>query len=229
MNVGHANRNYGVIHSGFFEAFEDVRADLVGALGGNLGSKTVNLTGHSLGGALAAIAALELKAQLAGARKLHILSYGQPRTGDQEFVVSHAAQEFKRFVYGEDLVTRVPPNYLHAGELLRLQESGLARQNPAAESVSEMTPMPEDEFQSLLDTAKKAHSTSRSGVEGAFGSLLEAFFPSIRDHRISNYISSLRRIVREETTPRRAVFGLVSGGQEETCLLYTSPSPRDRG
>lgn len=78
-------------------------------------------TGHSLGGALAALAAVRL--QLKGQQVAGVVTFGQPRCGDRAFASRFGALPLLRVVNACDLVPRLPPPALgfeHAGELLHL-------------------------------------------------------------------------------------------------------------
>lgn len=75
------------------------------------GREKVWFTGHSLGGALAVIAAARYE-EAAG-----VYTFGAPRVGDREFVKRFDAPAY-RFVNGEDVVTGFPlrGRYRHVGE-----------------------------------------------------------------------------------------------------------------
>jgi triacylglycerol lipase len=93
-------------------------------------AQTLWITGHSLGGALAALAT----AAFTFAKRMPVnglYNYGQPRVGDLTFTAqcdSHFGNLFFRFVNDEDIVTRVPPRifphaplpwfYGHSGQVL---------------------------------------------------------------------------------------------------------------
>lgn len=79
------------------------------------------VTGHSLGGALALLAALDIRA-LFPSVKVALYTYGQPRVGNLEFS-NYADQllpiSYKRVVHYDDMVAHVPPRisgYQHAGD-----------------------------------------------------------------------------------------------------------------
>ena len=77
--------------------------------------------GHSLGGALAALAAVRL--QHSGHRVVGVVTFGQPLCGDRVFAQRLAALPVARVVNACDVVARLPPAKLgfeHAGELLHL-------------------------------------------------------------------------------------------------------------
>jgi triacylglycerol lipase len=93
-------------------------------------AQTLWLTGHSLGGSLAALAT----AAFTFAKRMPVnglYTYGQPRVGDLTFTAqcdSHFGNLFFRLVNDEDIVTRVPPRifphlpfpwfYGHSGQVL---------------------------------------------------------------------------------------------------------------
>jgi triacylglycerol lipase len=102
----------GNLHSGFHAAYNAVRMDLHNHLNAHVAPKGIPLwiTGHSLGGALARIAAMNLlDSGIATPRGVY--TFGQPRTGNAAFIRECAAKlnglTF-RYVHAEDIVPRVP-------------------------------------------------------------------------------------------------------------------------
>lgn len=93
------------------------------------------ITGHSLGGALAALAAAAFTfVQRMPVNGLH--TFGQPRVGDLTFTAlldGHLGGVYYRFVNDEDIVTRIPPRviplpptfYAHAGQTMYFDGSGV--------------------------------------------------------------------------------------------------------
>jgi len=73
------------IHRGFFDQFEAVRKDITTDFEKHPNIKKIVVTGHSLGGALATIAALHFAIQFP---ELHVAchTFGCPRVGNNEFV-----------------------------------------------------------------------------------------------------------------------------------------------
>lgn len=96
----------GKVHSGFKEAYEDVSFDVQTYLD-SMGEirKPLFITGHSLGGALATIAAkrLEYPGGIAAC-----YTFGSPRVGNQEWV-SNIKTPLYRLVNAADCVTMMPP------------------------------------------------------------------------------------------------------------------------
>lgn len=77
------------VHSGFYQAYASIRGDVHAAAGDTLqNGGDVFLTGHSLGGAIAVIAAMDLYGEYgtgSGAGNIYIVTFGAPRVGDQTF------------------------------------------------------------------------------------------------------------------------------------------------
>jgi len=96
----------GKIHSGFKEAYEEVSFEIQTYLD-TMGEirKPLFITGHSLGGALATIAAkrLEYPGGIAAC-----YTFGSPRVGNQEWV-SNIKTPLYRLVNAADCVTMMPP------------------------------------------------------------------------------------------------------------------------
>lgn len=115
LSVGHLRHNDGKIdtHAGFTLALDSVWAEIERAL--KRLKHPVFFTGHSLGAALATLAAARIAPTA-------LYTFGSPRVGDDEFVASlnHLADGIHRVVHGEDIVTTVPPEALgfrHVGKL----------------------------------------------------------------------------------------------------------------
>ncbi|MEB3291510.1 MAG: lipase family protein [Leptolyngbya sp.] len=98
-------------HQGFMTAYFAVRDRLLTTLSTCTGQEIV-ITGHSLGGALATIAALDLQYNFGQANDLRFIvnTFGAPRVGNQAQVESYNRRvpNSQRFIYGWDVVTRVP-------------------------------------------------------------------------------------------------------------------------
>jgi Lipase (class 3) len=111
------------VHSGFLRAFDSILPPLTDHLNKIvLGTRPVFVTGHSLGGGLALLAALEL--QRRGANVAQVYTFGQPRVGNAAFgkLYGALAERTFRLVYQEDIVPRVPhlpklhDPYRHCGQ-----------------------------------------------------------------------------------------------------------------
>ncbi|RBP39670.1 lipase (class 3) [Roseimicrobium gellanilyticum] len=121
---------WGWIHAGFKDGVEDVGPDLADfykALA-DAKPKYVWITGHSLGGALAVVAAARLKMQTS--RIAGLYTYGQPRVGLGAFAERFSIElpgQLYRFVNQSDIVTRVPPGllYRHTGIVKRIVRPGV--------------------------------------------------------------------------------------------------------
>ncbi|KAI8140924.1 Alpha/Beta hydrolase protein [Fennellomyces sp. T-0311] len=110
------------VHGGFLGAWEEVSTQVVRTVKSQLSSHPgykVVITGHSLGGAVAVLSALEFYRD--GITNLALYTQGQPRVGNRAFanhIVSTGIQ-YKRSVHSRDLVPHVPDSllgYSHAGE-----------------------------------------------------------------------------------------------------------------
>ncbi|GIL50703.1 hypothetical protein Vafri_6817 [Volvox africanus] len=126
-----------MVHKGFLDAYDSVRRTVFTLLDeitgtGNKGDNwQVVVTGHSLGGALATLAAYELADRRTPARavqKIAMYSFGAPRVGNKAF-----AEEFDRLVpdawrvtNSNDIIPSVPRlmGYCHVGHAVRLGADG---------------------------------------------------------------------------------------------------------
>ena len=110
----------GRVHRGFRDALEEVWADIFPYMKklADQGCK-IWVTGHSLGAALATLAADRFQ-DVQG-----LYTFGSPRVGDREFQENFRLQAY-RVVNGDDIVSRVPPAgiYRHVGELKIIDRRG---------------------------------------------------------------------------------------------------------
>lgn len=207
LNARRVTRSYGLVHRGFYHAFNDVRSQLEQTLA-LLPGRRIVLTGHSLGGALATVAAAEWFSSGAFAPAA-IYTYGQPRVGNETFrryVNQKVGNTFSRFVNDDDIVTRVPPGFRHVGKVFHFDASGELQNFTEAASAStleatapdtastEPPPLTDAQFDRLR--AELLAARQGSSLEGMPESRiatpeLEGFFPSVRDHYLDNYISKI--------------------------------------
>ncbi|CAL9225156.1 unnamed protein product [Arabidopsis halleri] len=150
------------VHSGFLSAYDSVRIRIISLLKMAIGyiddvaeredKWHVYVTGHSLGGALATLLALELSSsQLAkrGAITVTMYNFGSPRVGNKQFaeIYNQKVKDSWRVVNHRDIIPTVPrlmgychvahPVYLTAGDVedIEFQKDGYH-----AEVIGEATP-----------------------------------------------------------------------------------------
>lgn len=115
----------GNVHRGFKAALLEVWTDLEDYVS-NLQKNNLKIwiTGHSLGAALATLAA-DRYGNVQG-----LYTYGSPRVGDQDFRKDFNVNTY-RFVNNSDIVTKVPPPgmYCHVGELKYIDSEGIIHDN----------------------------------------------------------------------------------------------------
>ena len=120
----------GKVHDGFHRALKNVWLDIRKALDEFRGNgQSIWITGHSLGAALATLAAATLGDDKEDIPVNGIYTFGQPRVGDRTFARNYN-QDFSqiafRFVNNNDVVTRVPPRtfgYRHVGRFLYIDSN----------------------------------------------------------------------------------------------------------
>ena len=97
----------GNIHSGFNDAYNEVALDIQRRLDkDDLKDLPLYITGHSLGGALATIAAKKMTHPLGGIAACY--TFGSPRVGDEHWIANIKAPIY-RLVNAADCVTMLPP------------------------------------------------------------------------------------------------------------------------
>lgn len=162
-------RGGGRSHRGFAAAL-DTAWPMIGPLVGRT-SRPLVMTGHSLGGALATLAAsLRPEAEL--------ITFGSPRVGDAAFADTMARRtaESRRYVDNRDVVCRLPSarlGYRHVGTPFLIDADGEVSQRDPEEA-------------GLADLVSGIFDMRRlTGPDGLM--LLE-----LTDHSPVNYVSALR-------------------------------------
>ena len=120
----------GSVHRGFENGLNAVWDQVAAALAGR-GAQPVVVAGHSLGAALAAVAAdRALSDENLNVRASAVYCFGMPRVGDADFALRYndtLGATTYRLVHGEDIVATVPPSRLgfrHVGRLIRCPRAG---------------------------------------------------------------------------------------------------------
>jgi len=113
-------------HRGFMQAYFAVRDRLLKVVQA-FPQAPLTMTGHSLGGAIATIAALDVQYNITQhtGQTVDLYTFGAPRVGNAALVNSFRQRvpSSYRFVYGWDVITRVPrfwQGYEHVPELQAL-------------------------------------------------------------------------------------------------------------
>lgn len=111
------------VHTGFFRQFELIKSTVFELIKDD---KKIVVTGHSLGGAIATLFAACIAKHMGSRAQIGCVTFGSPRVGDRSFKKAYdrLVPLTKRYVYGEDMVCKVPPSlrwwYVHVGNKIRL-------------------------------------------------------------------------------------------------------------
>jgi triacylglycerol lipase len=163
----------GWVHRGFKREVDDLWPRLEQALVSN--TRTLWFTGHSLGGAMAAICAGRCKLSYIRSNPRALFTFGSPRIGNHRYV-NYVQMEAYRWVNNNDIVTRVPPGWLgfrHKGQEVYLNAYGKIRR---------------------LTGWQRVKDRWRGFVRG----LREGSFDHFADHSIGQYVQHIRHAVEEE-------------------------------
>jgi triacylglycerol lipase len=182
----------GRVHRGFATALDDrgLFAAVVAAVA--RAPRPLHLAGHSLGGALAVLAASRLLAEGAAAPEtLRVTTFGAPRIGDAAFAATVRCPAF-RVVTAADCVPELLParlGYVHVGAVRRA-ENGLA-------------PRPEDP--PARPWAPFVASDWRGRLREAAQRDLQDWLRPFAAHAPAHYADLLRRVATERPngTPSR--------------------------
>ncbi|MEP3474706.1 MAG: lipase family protein [Hyphomicrobiales bacterium] len=162
MDIRTVSKTYGNVHKGFEAHYVNIKQQLETILSNsNAANKSIWLTGHSLGGAIATIAAAELMSSYAISG---IYTFGQPRVGFEglrTFMETNYVDNFFRFVNQDDPITLLPwkgaRDWQDVGNLIHM--SGTTAITPSIQKSSKVAggapSLSPTEFQNLLKTITK--------------------------------------------------------------------------
>jgi hypothetical protein len=202
------------VHSGFLAGVAAVWPDLRAAVAEHAAATgDLYLTGHSLGGALAVVAARRLLEEgvVAPERLRGVYALGMPRPGDEAYARGYVAagggllgQRTFRLVYGEDLVPTVPPavqrfGFRHVGRVLACARGGRFSGTPQG-PLLEAPPAAGEGVLTVLDdlldaaTARPDDAARQPPFPSPFPlvpDLVERLPSPIRDHLPDRYLAAL--------------------------------------
>ena len=126
---------WGRVHGGFLGAVDALWPQLTDALVELKcdDGTPIWLTGHSLGGAMAVIAAVKLMHERPQAPIGGVYTFGQPMVGNREFAkvcAQRLSTRLARFVACRDSIPNQPPSGAHGGTLMYFDRNGAIRENP---------------------------------------------------------------------------------------------------
>jgi len=174
---------FGVFHEGFWEATQDIWPKIYRDYLHAYKSKPrpLFLTGHSLGGAMATIAAAKMVYE--DLPFTSVYTFGQPRAMDRETgrkFNTECKERFHRFCNDKDVVTRIPARiggFTHVGQVVYIDNDmklhkGIGR------------------WQQFIHTMSGAVETF---VEKGFEAGVKSIVEVIRDHDIENYVKAVEK------------------------------------
>lgn len=119
------------VHGGFWQAYQSVSTQVLELLAESLAAhpRPVYVVGHSLGGALATLCALQLRSERPGMEgdALRVYTFGSPRVGHGDFAELYDEQvpHTYRVINHRDVVPTAPGlRYRHVGTAKRYSPSG---------------------------------------------------------------------------------------------------------
>jgi triacylglycerol lipase len=205
---------FGPIHAGFYNAYQSMKPQIIKVLG-QRNPKRLWITGHSLGGALAVVAAYDLidkeKRTVDG-----VMTFGQPMVA-KTLLANHLDQillgKFAHFVNHADIVPRAPPGFAPCGSLVWFTDAGVLRSPPKrapgkvviaeklhAAKYAQIQPLTKQEFDAQK-AKMRAKTPAKFLPDGTRRYTVS--FPFIKDHAIDLYLSEVRKLlgVKESVVP----------------------------
>ncbi len=190
------------IHAGFEAGVAAIWDSIAPALAA--AAMPLFVAGHSLGGALAAVAARRLLAEgVVGLDRLRgVYTFGKPRAGDAAFASLYrgmgdgalAARTF-RLVHGADIVPAVPPwaapfAFRHVGAVLACDRGGRFDPSALSADAEEATAPVAPGLDFLRDLLPRRDLPRYPGHSVA-AALVDTLPAPLRDHVMDRYIAAL--------------------------------------
>lgn len=194
LDLPPVDQPYGKVHRGFQGAWASLEYDVTSALErfDRERTKQLYVAGHSLGGAIANVAAMELPKTRA---IQGLYTFGQPRTGADEFVKNCNTQfdgVYHRIVNDDDIVAMIPPGYSHCGTLYWFEPNGSLKPSGARTPV--VSTKEYQDFKSRVEAIKtKVKAKLPPGPEQRREEVQEMRenMPNVDDHMMDNYVACL--------------------------------------
>jgi len=164
----------GKLHEGFKTGLDQVWDYLLDVMSKERGSRSIWITGHSLGGALALTAAARLKFEK-DVMVNGLYTFGQPRVGDSDYCKACDRMfglRYFRFVHNNDIVPRVPMRVMgfeHTGFFKYINKNGKFDDSLTWEQITK------DRFTGRIDNIFK------SATDG------------LTDHYMTNYLAAFNQ------------------------------------
>ncbi|MDB5104483.1 MAG: Triacylglycerol lipase [Fibrobacteres bacterium] len=165
-----------ILHMRLHRGFAAAARDLYPLIRPHLSSVyRTRLTGHSLGGAIAVVTGLYLRAE---GFKVEVETFGQPKVTNAAGARHGDSLNLIRFLNGQDLVTQVPPLSYNPGKLGSYEHFGLevalseGKDGKGYECLSE-------------------HYRKRYDPDSWWAQVQEQ---ALKDHGIANYVEKLRAL-----------------------------------
>lgn len=175
----------GKVHAGFKLAFDDIKDGIIAELRKHLGEMPLYITGHSLGAALATVAAQELDKEF-NDQIAACYTFGSPRVGDGRYEKAIKIP-FYRIVNATDIVTLIPfllGSFVHVGDSRYLSRRKINDVYILYRGIPFFTRLSESIIETLL----------------AMMRLSNPLGPWIQAHNMDIYIDKLERYARSRNT-----------------------------
>ena len=183
---------YGKVHGGFYHAFHAARPALEQYIAQNApADRKLVLAGHSLGGALATVAAAEWF-QLYDL--LSVYTVGQPAAGKRDFrqfVSEQFGDRYFRMVNEDDLVPMVPPGYKHVGQLLHFESDGTVARSMTESIGGAEDTLTETEFEALQSQMRRELELEETNDDPGTESIGQEGLPNTTDHGTDKYLRKI--------------------------------------
>jgi len=182
---------HGIIHSGFYQGMKTLYPEIAAAATAQgVEKKNLWITGHSLGGALAVAFAYECLAQ-GRFKPAGVVTFGQPLLADSAlgaYISDQLGGNYVRFVNGRDVVTRVPPGYVHFGKLVWFHEGKLDMGDQSG--AAELAPLSAADFESLKKSLRDLRQLGRDFDPARLQSYEEKV-AAVTDHLMDAYLHGI--------------------------------------
>lgn len=201
---------FGVVHTGWYSAYNSVRGILAKEIltsimdGGDKGEKIdqICFTGHSLGGALATLAAMDFRYMLSNEIEIKNYTYGSPKVGNMFFTYEYNGLIPNSFRFTNYLdpvpelpATGGPTKYRHVKNLVHFDPQGIMSIEPCpppaydwGHEIAKYLPPPLDVFVAYGDAF---YTIGLSGILALLGGDISDFANYFPGHNMNTYIGNI--------------------------------------